>query len=138
MTIFALLACAAGNVAPVQLNVIVPAAAVTPAFNVTVNVSPENKAEFDNAEGAVNVQTGEAGHVKPAKVVAILPAAEIGDGALNVMLTVVAVDDAKVELNVTAPLVIDPQIAESVPVSLASISALDEDLVFKTTSVLAN
>jgi len=102
-----LLACTAGNVAPVQENVTAPAAAVTPAPNVTVNVFAAKAAVFDNADGDVNVQTGVAGHVNPVNPTVILPAAEIVVAVVPLTETVTAVAAAIFALNVTAAFVIN-------------------------------
>jgi len=101
------LPCTAGNVAPVQLNVKRPAGAVTPAFNVTVNVFDAKAAVFNNADGDVNVQTGVAGHVNPVNPTVILPAAGIVDAVVPVTETVTAVEVAILLLNVTAAFVIN-------------------------------
>jgi len=61
-------------VAPVQLNVTIPATAETPAFKETDNTSEAKEAVFANADGDVNVQTGVAGHVNPVNPTVILPA----------------------------------------------------------------
>jgi len=138
ITIFDLEACALGNVAPVQLNVTIPATAVTPAFNVTVNVFDAKAAVFPNADGDVNVQTGVAGHVKPVNPTVILPAAEIVDAVVALTVTVTVVEDCKLLSNVTAAFVITPKTALIVPVTDLSISTDAAVCVRKLTSVLAN
>ncbi len=63
--------------APEQENVTCPAAAVTPLARVTTKTLDANAAVFARADGAVKVQTGVAGQVKPVKVIKILPAADM-------------------------------------------------------------
>jgi len=72
---------------------------------VTVKTPPANAAALASAEGAVKVQTGVAGQVKPVKVTAIFPAAVMAEAAVNVTETVTAVEAATLLDKVTAALV---------------------------------
>jgi len=127
-----------GKVAPVQLNVTTPAAAVTPAFNVTVNVLDAKAAEFPNADGDVNVQTGVAGHVKPDNTATILPESGISETIFAEMVTTTFAELATLLLNVTEPIEIVPIILGRVQLAEKSISSDAELCVLTKTSVLAN
>jgi len=130
--------CTPGNVAPVQLNFNKPAVAKTPAFNVTVNVFDAYTAEFANADGDVNVQTGVAGHVNPVNPTVILPAAGIVDAVVPLTVTVTPVAAATYLLRKTPLFEITPKTATIVPVTDLSISTDEAVCVKTTTSVLAN
>jgi hypothetical protein len=66
-----------GSVAPVQENVIRPAAAETPFERRTVNTSEAYEAVLARTDGEVNVQTGVAGQTNPVKVTSTFPPDEI-------------------------------------------------------------
>jgi len=108
----------------VHEKVIAPAAAVTPAPKVTVKSLPVNAAVLVRAEGAVNVQVGVAGQVKPVKVTTILPAVEMAEAAVKVTDTVTAVAAAIALDKVTAPPVNTPVTATKEAALVISISAL--------------
>jgi len=108
----------------VHVNVTV-LALIAVALKVTVNTLDANTEDAGSAvpAGAVNLQTGVAGHEKPVKVVRIFPDAGIADGVVPVIVTVTPVDKAAVLLNVTAAPEMEPSIAGRVHSTVESIEA---------------
>ena len=114
-------------------NVTVPAAIVMPEPNDTVKTLLENEAVLVFEEGAVNVHTGVDGQENPAKVINILPAADIIVEEVKVTVTITFVEPPMLLDSVIAPFVNAPVNAERVAVFVTSISLLLESCVFNTT-----
>ncbi len=97
-----------------------------------------NDAALESDDGALKVQTGLEGQVKPVNVTAILPAAVIAEAEEKLTLTVVPMEAAISVDRVTSAPVITPIIELSVPVMVLSISVLVEDCVRIVISDLAS
>ncbi len=119
--------CAAGRVAPVQEKLTAPALIVSVLPNVTVNLLFENDAVLILEEGAVKVQTGIAGQLKPDNVTDILPPAVIRDAVVQLTVTVTPVEKAMLFDKETTAFEIEPKIEPIEAEEVTSISSPLDD-----------